>query len=132
MGNFMSSIKCGGGCCEKFCTQWSPREWKRRSKSLRDGNKTWKDDHGKEYAHSTNSDEVLKISDMLIHIETKKERPNKRDDKTTLNSKYFYTCMHFNKATRLCGDYKNRPNMCSGYPENTTTKKCHIEGCKCK
>lgn len=39
-----------------------------------------------------------------------------------------YTCRHWDEETRLCGDYANRPKMCSAYPYgNACERACGYE-----
>ncbi len=120
----MSSVKCGGHCCERFCTTKSPREWKRAAKLIRDGDASTLD--------VNYLSDFLTIADMLILVQTNKRELNKVNEETGLNYKYVYTCKHFDTVTRLCTDYDNRPEMCRSYPENTPGGKCKIENCQCK
>ena len=42
---------------------------------------------------------------------------------------YLFNCKHFDKKTRLCGDYENRPKMCSGYPyKGVCERGCGFDG----
>jgi Fe-S-cluster containining protein len=41
-----------------------------------------------------------------------------------------YTCKHFDRETRLCGNYDNRPHMCRDFPGYGSGAKCCF-GCDC-
>lgn len=127
----MSSIKCGGFCCERFCTHWSPSEWQDWADAIKNGAHEWVDDKGKSWGigNERHQKDVLHTADMLILLETDETHVNPENYR--INGQFYYTCKHFNKETRLCNDYKNRPLMCSGYPKNTK-KACVYEGCKAK
>lgn len=43
-------------------------------------------------------------------------------NKGRASSEQFYTCRHFDKVSRLCTNYENRPDMCRRYPDYG---KCH-------
>lgn len=127
----MSSIKCGGFCCENFCTAYSPGEWERFAEAAK--NKTvWIDGDGKEWSVDDSvREDVQQIAEMLILNSIDEDFV--QDEGARLNGKYHYTCKNFNKETRLCMNYDNRPEMCRNYPENTK-KECSYEQCglKCK
>jgi Fe-S-cluster containining protein len=121
----MSSIKCGGHCCQGFFTQYSPREWRKYAKAVKNKT-TWKMDDGKEFS-APNGKDIPMISEMLIIKHKYKKRLNRADLKTGLNYKYFYTCKHYDTETTLCTNYENRPRMCSDYPYEG--KKCNYSQC---
>ena len=106
----MSSIKCGGGCCDRFMTSKSPREWKRWQKAIQKQLPHWLDDFGKAWSLGSKKvqSEVLTIADMLIVKETKRDKA-KTITESGLRSRWINTCKHFNPKTKLCTNYKNRP-----------------------
>lgn len=127
----MSSIKCGGNCCESFCTNYSPSEWSRHAKAIRNKKKTFGLDNGTRRNVSSNDKDVLYIADMLILVKEDRRRKHKLNENGT-NHRFIYTCKHFDKETRMCKQYSKRPKMCSEYPENTPKGVCLIDGCNCK
>lgn len=83
---------CTGACCEKF---WLPYT-KEGFQQLADGGKTL----------NGSRQEAQKIADMIIPLGFE------LNDKGRLA----YTCKWWDKGTRLCTNYQDRPNVCRDHP----------------
>ena len=97
-------MSCSGRCCEYFTMGLSPSEIKRRAEK------------------NPNSD-FAKYQDMLIPLYYEKNCGS--------TGSHFYTCKYYNKETRRCTNYANRPNMCSAYPNGMKcghSKICQEKG----
>jgi Fe-S-cluster containining protein len=97
---------CSGNCCQRFYLDYKPKEidlWE---------NKKDAPEHR----------DAMFIKDMLIYIEDYK------DDTGNPNYKgAWYTCKHWDKSTKLCTVYEQRPSMCRDFPYG---KKCQYDN-KC-
>lgn len=88
---------CARTCCENFYLPLTLEEIK---ESVRKGN-----------VANGDKDEYSKLLDMLI---------------STGRISKIFNCKYFNKETRLCVNYENRPVVCKQHP---TSKPCSKEGC---
>lgn len=82
-------MSCSGRCCEYFQFGLSPEQIKQRAEIAAGG-------------------DYEKVASMVIPLFA----VHSSGDTT-----WFYTCKHFDKQTRKCMDYDNRPKMCRNYPE---------------
>lgn len=95
-------VTCSGHCCEQFWLPYSPEKIHEMAK---DNN----------IVMNENPKEMELISEMIILLK-------EPDD----GLQYMYTCKHFNKQTRLCMNYDNRPNVCRNHPSG---QPCYSDGC---
>ena len=51
----------------------------------------------------------------------------KQIGEVVVNETSWYTCKNFNKETRNCDDYENRPNMCKDHPH--AFEGCNYKAC---
>jgi len=63
-----------------------------------------------EAAKDTSDFEIFQIMDMVIPLATANR----------------YTCRHWDQITKLCGNYQDRPRMCTDFPYEHGM--CHICG----
>lgn len=97
--------RCTGHCCRRFTIPASLEEIKRRRNAeVCPPDERWIIDGDK-------------LADMLVPLETET-----REDGTLA---HWFTCRHL-LPSGDCGDYENRPEMCSGYPYG---KACNFDGC---
>ncbi len=126
----MSELLCGGHCCRKFYTRYSPAEWERYAKASREGKRYFRLDSGNTHQVSSNDRDVMYIAAMLISLP--REGKGGSFSKDRLRSQFPYTCKHYNPETTLCSAYADRPTMCSNYPEyGDPERKCSYEACQC-
>lgn len=83
---------CTGHCCAKFWLPWSVDRIKKLV--------------AKGAVLNGSPDEIKKIEEMVIPLED--------ENQNTL--KFAYTCRHWDKTTRLCTNYENRPIVCKEHP----------------
>lgn len=123
IGRFTVFGSCGGACCRKFHLPLSKEELADRAKRglMANGSK----------------DEYRKISEMVIPLGHGTFIENMEGWYTSIpeNNRryssdefYFFTCNKLNKATGLCNDYENRPEVCKIHPDHITINdgKYHI------
>lgn len=103
--------RCTGHCCEKFYLPYLYEEIQQRTKE----NPNWVIPHG----------DAAKIVEMIIPLTDVSTcmdgSPVKPGDEN-----HYYTCKWFDKESRNCTNYENRPALCSGYPYG---KPCTIKNC---
>ena len=115
--------RCTGHCCENFTLPYTPMELKHRAKRLKVGDKYFHEDH-------------TQVAEMVIFLGTYASGTDRRGRKKIKGTKLYYgksihhyTCKHYNRETRNCMNYENRPAMCRNYPDG---HKCNYRGCTLK
>lgn len=91
---------CTGQCCDDFRFPRAPADVETVLAVLDD------------YDWSEMPD-VPFIANMLIFIE-------KRDG----DGNYRYTCKHYDRASKKCLEYENRPGLCKGFPYGRACTYC--------
>lgn len=105
--------RCTGHCCEKFSLPNSPSELRRAfNRREGEGNAYWKN--------------LQCVVLMVKYLGKLKIDPNGNE---LQYETHYYTCRNFNKETRNCMNYENRPHMCRNYPYG---RKCEYKGCTLK
>jgi Fe-S-cluster containining protein len=120
---------CGGHCCERFVLQESPEDLKIEYETwLRCGHP------GVFYTSDMRGVAVVQEVRMDIHLVYPMvvylgkydwapcDPPRKQD-----RMMHHYTCKHYDRDTKLCTIYENRPLMCRNYPNGHA---CRYPGCK--
>lgn len=97
-----STSDCNGSCCERFYLPWTPETVKELKDNIDSGEPN-------EYHEDTEM-----IVNMVIPLES--------DDST---GGWWYTCKHWDRDTRLCTVYEQRPYMCREYPYGDKCKFCN-------
>lgn len=95
-------MSCNGRCCEYFQINLSPEQLKQRASIAAGG-------------------DYEKVASMVIPLFAAH----------TGSTTWFYGCKHYNKETRKCMDYENRPKMCRNYPDGMQcghSKSCTEKG----
>lgn len=113
--------RCTGQCCEAFTIQGKTlQEVKEKYEEALKNNS-----NDKQYIK-----DLFRIQDMLIDLGKHLTHPIHPEIKIkTQEPVTFFTCKYFNKETRLCTDYDNRPKMCKDYPFYNNDGKCEYPGC---
>lgn len=94
--------KCGT-CCTLACSEFSYEELKEKAKN---GDK-FATDFTSIFVPYKTKEEAYKIYPEYFELVEKKFK----DEKI-----YFYYCPKYDKNTKLCSDYENRPNVCRIFP----------------
>lgn len=105
-------MACLGDCCVAFPLS-------RTLDDLRDPARDFGDDAPK----------LLAMLVPLTHHEAVERRARFGVDKPALSEdRAYYRCIHWDETTRLCGNYEDRPGMCSRYPYGNGCD----HGCNCR
>ncbi len=118
------TINCGGHCCKRFTFLYSPTELENNRRAIKKGRPTSRRDNGR-FAKIFLSKDLTYMENMLIFIGKSTVNPSDGVDNGIECN--IYTCRHLKKDGK-CGDYDNRPDICSHYPYE---KKCKYKKC-CK
>lgn len=95
--------RCTGHCCEDFILPLSPSELHTRVEEHKD-------------------------NDLIARMVLYKGKYRAVDRNFPGEPEaHHYTCRHFDKATRNCAIYEQRPDMCRDHPYN---KPCTFKGCE--
>lgn len=140
----MPKVKgCGGACCKRFILPYSPDELKEQYHAWLVGNR---DGHGSVVLRKRGElpdrtfglsrhyvddqvavdPEIYLLYPMLIYLGYCNFEPKAPRKKTKARS-HHYTCKHFDKKTKLCTIYDERPLMCRRFPNG---EPCPYPGCK--
>jgi len=102
----MTAVTCTGRCCERFVVG-PAHDWPRFVAMVESG-----DFQAEPRAGRDGHEEARYLRDMLVPIEV-------------LDGVQYFTCRHYDRATRRCREYEARPLMCADYPHG---RRCE-HGC---
>jgi len=139
---------CSGKCCTKFTMKWSLGEMKAKHK---------KNDFSKSSDIEKVLDMLIPLGTTTIDPQTGisferrwkfKYKVKKRDMKRKFTESYaggghiffhngkakahIFTCKHFDKKNKICGNYEDRPSLCRSFGVGCEYKGCGFDKLKLK
>lgn len=119
--------RCAGHCCQTFSLPYSPAELWASYRRWKDMKKAETSLHKSGVSNKTLVfSDIHLIAPMVIYLgyKTIPYRTVRPVSKTEKN--YYYTCKHFDKASKNCAIYEDRPLMCRSYPDGSG---CNYAAC---
>lgn len=132
--------RCTGGCCERFYLPYSPEElmakydaWKRQSVGERI--EMVAPVHGRQRSPSVPED--IHIVALMVKPLFPVDAANSVDHVLPAWQEkqrgdyggWWYTCKHYDRESRNCTIYEQRPAVCREYPSYGRDTKCFYANC---
>lgn len=133
---------CSGACCESFTFAYYPEDLRLMDAAFQKGEEYFTDTLGnKRSVFSSVHNSTLMVADMLIPLGHTEINPNGNKPvlETVIEQKHrdewvvevdgkpqlrLFTCKHYDREKKVCGNYENRPALCKHFGTG-----CQYAGC---